>query len=156
MTRTQTSNDTRPVRTSENLDWQQLANYLRRELGPQNIAGFDPAAAMQVAQFPGGHSNLTYLIRFGGAELVMRWGLPPWAAESVRWHNDPWLAVEHRDEALTTALASHLAHGVLGDGTERDEIRELALRDELGLYPEDFEELLARREHVLEVAAALG
>ena len=109
-------------------------------------ARFDPAAL--AAAVDDLHPHI-------GAELVMRWGLPAWAADSVRWHGDPWLAVDHRDEALTTALASHLAHGVLGDALERDEIKELALRDELGLYPEDFEELLARREHVLEVAAAL-
>lgn len=88
MTHTQTSNDTRPIRSSENLDWQQLANYLRRELGARNIAGFDPAAEMQVAQFPGGHSNLTYLIRFGGTELVMRrpplGPLPPRAHDMAR------------------------------------------------------------------------
>ena len=45
-------NDTRPVRTSENLDSPRLAAYLRESLDL-------PAAEMQVEQFPGGHSNLT-------------------------------------------------------------------------------------------------
>jgi len=56
--------DTRPVRASEQLDWSRLDAYLRAEL-PKQIDGFDPAAEMKVEQFPGGHSNLTYLLRFG-------------------------------------------------------------------------------------------
>jgi len=72
--------DTRPVRTSENLDWQRLADYLRREL-PQ-IAG---TAEMEVEQFPGGHSNLTYLIRFGENEVVLR--RPPFGPVPARAHD---------------------------------------------------------------------
>lgn len=79
------SNDTRPVRTSENLDWERLAEYLRRELVALGIAGFDPNAEMQVEQFPGGHSNLTYLIRFGSTELVMR--RPPFGPVPPRAHD---------------------------------------------------------------------
>jgi aminoglycoside phosphotransferase (APT) family kinase protein len=49
---------------------------------------------MQVAQFPGGHSNLTYLVRFGGAELVVRrppFGpVPPTAHDMAREYR--WLA----------------------------------------------------------------
>ena len=33
---------------------------------------FDDAGPMTVEQFPGGHSNLTYLLRFGDQEFVMR------------------------------------------------------------------------------------
>ncbi len=55
------------VRTSEALDWQQLRDYLQRHL-PDLVAG----QAMEVAQFHGGHANLTYLLRFGLTELVLR------------------------------------------------------------------------------------
>jgi hypothetical protein len=49
---------------------------------------------MEVSQFPGGHSNLTYLVRFGGAELVMRrpplGPVPPKAHDMAREYR--WLA----------------------------------------------------------------
>jgi len=66
------SSDTKPVRASERLDWDKLADYLREHLcvivGPD--LGRD--APLSVEQFPGGHSNLTYLLRFGEHEFVMR------------------------------------------------------------------------------------
>ena len=49
---------------------------------------------MEVSQFPGGHSNLTYLVRFGGAELVLRrpplGPVPPKAHDMAREYR--WLA----------------------------------------------------------------
>jgi aminoglycoside phosphotransferase (APT) family kinase protein len=72
--------DTRPVRTSENLDWQRLGGYLRREL--PEMTG---EAEMEVEQFPGGHSNLTYLLRFGANELVLR--RPPFGPVPPRAHD---------------------------------------------------------------------
>ena len=70
-------NDTRPVRASEQLDWDRLADYLRREL---NVDG-----EMKVAQFPGGHSNLTYDLSFGDFELVLR--RPPFGPVPPRAHD---------------------------------------------------------------------
>ena len=64
--------DARPVRPSEQLDWPRLTAYLRERLRSCEIAGLDLSREMEVAQFPGGHSNLTYLVRFGDAELVLR------------------------------------------------------------------------------------
>ncbi|HEY0158328.1 MAG TPA: phosphotransferase family protein [Thermoanaerobaculia bacterium] len=75
--------DTRPVRPSEQLDWEQLAEYLRRELG---VSG-----EMTVAQFPGGHSNLTYDLAFGEYELVLR--RPPFGPVPPRAHD---MAREYR------------------------------------------------------------
>jgi len=71
-------NDTRPVRASENLDWQRLAAYLREKMPL-------PAAELQVEQFPGGHSNLTYLLRFGECEMVLR--RPPFGPVPPRAHD---------------------------------------------------------------------
>src|SRR4051794_29263712 len=66
MTDTATAtSDTRPVRDSEQLDWYALAQYVRDNLVHSN-------SSMTVEQFPGGHSNLTYLLRFGNQEFVMR------------------------------------------------------------------------------------
>jgi aminoglycoside phosphotransferase (APT) family kinase protein len=79
-----TVHDTRPVRTSEQLEWSRLAAYLRAEL-PKRIDGLDAAAEMEVEQFPGGHSNLTYLLRFGDREVVLR--RPPFGPVPPRAHD---------------------------------------------------------------------
>src|SRR6202158_5445617 len=66
------SSDTNPVRASEQLDWDALAGYARERLAVELGDRFDATAPMTVEQFPGGHSNLTYLLRFGHQEFVMR------------------------------------------------------------------------------------
>ncbi len=71
--------DTRPVRASEQLEWERLAKYLRSELG------LGTNTPMQVEQFPGGHSNLTYLLRFGDREFVLR--RPPFGPVPPRAHD---------------------------------------------------------------------
>ncbi|MEO8036525.1 MAG: phosphotransferase family protein, partial [Acidobacteriota bacterium] len=96
---TQPAADTRPVRTSENLDWQRLAEYLRRELATAALPGFDPNAEMQVEQFPGGHSNLTYLVRFGTTEVVLR--RPPFGPVPPRAHDMA------RESRVLTAVHPH-------------------------------------------------
>ncbi len=53
------------VRKGENLNWKILEDYLRIQL-PQ-LKGI-----MTVQQFHGGHANLTYLLKFGEKELVLR------------------------------------------------------------------------------------
>jgi aminoglycoside phosphotransferase (APT) family kinase protein len=89
--------DTRAVRPSEALDWTSLAKYLRWHLADHAIAGLDLAAEMEISQFPGGHSNLTYLVRFGGAELVVR--RPPLGPVAPKAHDMAreyrWLAALH-------------------------------------------------------------
>ena len=54
------------VRKGEELNWQKLESYLRAELPEQTVG------EMKVAQFHGGHANLTYLLSFGEQELVLR------------------------------------------------------------------------------------
>jgi aminoglycoside phosphotransferase (APT) family kinase protein len=56
---------TKPVRPGEEIDTAALAVWLKGRL--PGVEG--PIA---VEQFPGGHSNLTYLLRFGDRELVLR------------------------------------------------------------------------------------
>ncbi|HWS89619.1 MAG TPA: phosphotransferase family protein [Pyrinomonadaceae bacterium] len=77
--------DTRPVRESEQLDWESLAAYLRARLPEIVGEGFDADAPLAVEQFPGGHSNLTYLLRFGRQEFVMR--RPPFGPVAPRAHD---------------------------------------------------------------------
>ena len=82
--------DTKPVRASEQLNWDALESYVRERLAA--VGGhFDSAAPMTVEQFPGGHSNLTYLLRFGNQEFVMR--RPPFGPVPPRAHD---MAREYR------------------------------------------------------------
>jgi len=57
--------DTAPVRPDEELDWKAVAEFLRGRLPEAD-------GPLAVSQFPGGHSNLTYLLRFGEREYVLR------------------------------------------------------------------------------------
>jgi aminoglycoside phosphotransferase (APT) family kinase protein len=66
------------VREEEELDWKKLAHYLRGKL-----PGAD--AALTVKQFRGGSSNLTYLLRFGDREWVIR--RPPFGPLPVGGHD---------------------------------------------------------------------
>jgi len=73
-----------PVRPGEELDVDALEAYLRERL---------PAAAgpLEVRQFPRGFSNLTYLVRAGGREMVLR--RPPFGADVRGGHDE---VREHR------------------------------------------------------------
>src|SRR5918998_4421794 len=77
--------DTRPVRESEQLDWESLAAYLRARLPAVAGEEFDADAPLTVEQFPGGHSNLTYLLRLGRQEFVMR--RPPFGPVAPKAHD---------------------------------------------------------------------
>ena len=72
--------DTKPVRPSEELDWEALDRYVRPKL-----AGVDAKAPLTVEQFPGGHSNLTYLLRFDKHEFAMR--RPPFGPVPPKAHD---------------------------------------------------------------------
>ena len=62
------------VRPGEQLDWDALATYLRAHLagvdGLRDPSGRD--VPLEPVQFPNGSANLTYLLRFGSTELVLR------------------------------------------------------------------------------------
>ena len=79
------SSDTNPVRASEQLDWDALAGYARDKLATELGDWFDATAPMTVEQFPGGHSNLTYRLRFGSQEFVMR--RPPFGPVPPKAHD---------------------------------------------------------------------
>lgn len=68
----------RPPRAEEQLDLVKLAPYLRGVLDA-------PGAEVTVLQFPGGHSNLTYLVRVGERELVLR--RPPFGSKVKTAHD---------------------------------------------------------------------
>src|SRR5437667_6982197 len=85
------SSDTRAVRQSEQLDWDALAGYVREKMVDILGGEFDRSSVMTVEQFPGGHSNLTYLLRFGNQEFVMR--RPPFGPVPPKAHD---MAREYR------------------------------------------------------------
>ena len=66
------------VRGGEELPHEPLENYLQRTFS-------QPNAKLETAQFPSGFSNLTYLLRFGGKELVLR--RPPFGANIKTAHD---------------------------------------------------------------------
>ena len=68
----------RAVRSGEELDLAKLELYLRRCF-PREAGGFE------VRQFPSGHSNLTYSLRLGALELVLR--RPPFGSRVKSAHD---------------------------------------------------------------------
>ncbi len=80
-----------PVRPGEELDTQKLAAYLRSRL--PMLTG-----ELEIQQFPKGFSNLTYLLRFGDHEWVLR--RPPFGANIKSAHD---MSREYR-------ILSHLIH----------------------------------------------
>lgn len=89
--------DTRDVRATEQLEWIQLEHWLRAHLPACKIPGLDLTQPMTVAQFPGGHSNLTYQLRFGPVDLVLR--RPPFGPVAPTAHDMArefrWLTAVH-------------------------------------------------------------
>jgi aminoglycoside phosphotransferase (APT) family kinase protein len=73
--------DTEPIRPGEEIDQGALEAYLRENL-PEARDG-----EVEVRQFPGGHSNLTYLIDCGGREFVLR--RPPVGPVAPTAHDMP-------------------------------------------------------------------
>src|SRR5215472_7171415 len=73
------SADTSAVRAEEQLDLEALSSYLERE-------GFSQGRQVSLEQFPGGHSNLTYLVKLEGAgEYVLR--RPPLGPVAPKAHD---------------------------------------------------------------------
>jgi aminoglycoside phosphotransferase (APT) family kinase protein len=93
--------DTAPIRKGEELDNFALERYLRLHL-PDLMPGEGlDDAQMEIEQFPGGHSNLTYLVRLGGHEFVLR--RPPFGPVAPTAHDMP------REFRLLSAVHPHFA-----------------------------------------------
>lgn len=84
----------RPVRGEDDFDLARVDAFLR-----QRIDGLDGTPALH--QFPGGASNLTYLLRYGERELVLR--RPPPGAKAKSAHD------MLREAQVMTALRPHFA-----------------------------------------------
>lgn len=116
--------DTRPVRAGEELDVARLRTFIDERV-PEI-----PRGDIHVEQFPGGFSNLTYLLRIGETEVVLR--RPPRGAHVKGGHDmareygvlaalhGPYgkvprpIAVCHDDRVLgTTFYLMERVHGVV-------------------------------------------
>jgi aminoglycoside phosphotransferase (APT) family kinase protein len=71
-------NDTAPIRQGEELPLERLEAWLKVQLP-------EMAGPLFVEQFPAGHSNLTYLLRCGANELVLR--RPPFGNQVKSAHD---------------------------------------------------------------------
>jgi aminoglycoside phosphotransferase (APT) family kinase protein len=86
-----------PVREGEGFDWPRLAAWL-----VEHVPGLAEAGGpFEVLQFPGGHANLTYLVRFGAREIVVR--RPPLGPVAPRAHD------MKREHTVLSALEGHFA-----------------------------------------------
>lgn len=68
--------DTKPIRQGEELNTENLAEFLRDKIGVGEIS---------ISQFPGGSSNLTYCIKIGDTEYVLR--RPPFGNQVKSAHD---------------------------------------------------------------------
>lgn len=75
--------DTLPIRAGEELNEAVLSHYLRQHL-PEALT---TNQEMTLEQFPGGHSNLTYCVKFGENEFVLR--RPPVGPVAPTAHDMP-------------------------------------------------------------------
>ncbi len=74
--------DSAQVRKGEELDLASLESYLKTHLGSE-----PESPTLEIKQFPGGHSNLTYLISYGPHEFVLR--RPPVGPVAPTAHDMP-------------------------------------------------------------------
>ena len=90
--------DVNAIRPGEQLDWPALVEWLRERLPACEVPGLDVTRQPVIAQFPGGHSNLTYLVRFGDVDIVVR--RPPLGPVAPTAHDMArefrWLSAMHR------------------------------------------------------------
>jgi aminoglycoside phosphotransferase (APT) family kinase protein len=88
------ASDVAPVRPDEQLDAAAVGAYLRGKLPESD-------RPLEILQFPGGHANLTYLLRYGDREYVLR--RPPLGPVAPKSHD---MVREYRALA---ALGPHYA-----------------------------------------------
>ena len=92
-----------------------------------------------------------------GGRLIQAWRLADWTVAAVTHHHRPELAAPFENEARLVRLADLLAHWALdGEANPEDFPVTDPVVEQLGLYRESVEELLALRSAVLEGAKGLS
>ena len=72
------SDQAQKIRSGEEIDSVRVEAFLR-----DSVPGLQ--GRMTIHQFPSGHSNLTYLVTFGGREMVLR--RPPFGTKAKTAHD---------------------------------------------------------------------
>jgi aminoglycoside phosphotransferase (APT) family kinase protein len=103
-----TRDDSRPVREEDAFDVAAVAGWLREHAPAYELAGIP-----DVRQFPGGASNLTYLLSYPGCDLILR--RPPAGAKARSAHD---MGREHDIQAALAPVFPYVATMV---GLCRDE-----------------------------------
>ncbi len=103
-----TRDDSRPVRDEDAFDVEAVAAWLR-----ENAPAYDLDGTPEVRQFPGGASNLTYLLSWPAQDLILR--RPPVGAKAKSAHD---MGREHDIQAALAPVFPYVATMV---GLCRDE-----------------------------------
>src|SRR5690349_13297566 len=92
-----------------------------------------------------------------GALIAEKWSLPKQVAAAIQYYEDYDHADSFRQECLLTCAADRLAsHLLTPDDMSEETLRAHPVFGELNLYPNDIDQLLTRRDHVLAVVNALN
>jgi putative nucleotidyltransferase with HDIG domain len=92
-----------------------------------------------------------------GSALIAKWSLPASLADAIRFHHSPAESTSDPKGAMLTALSDVLSHHAL-DSERRDDaaLRAHPALDVLSVYPEDLEKLLAMRDRIVSMVAAVA
>ena len=120
----QPSSDTTRPRPGEELDAARIQGFLRQSL--PEFAG--PSGTLRIRQFPGGASNLTYLLQSGDRELVYRF---------VEGELPHVVRREDADEAVIVVEDRVVV--VVGPGDRLHDLREGRVDPHMGDLPLGFE-----------------
>jgi aminoglycoside phosphotransferase (APT) family kinase protein len=97
-----TRDDSRPVRDEDAFDVEAVATWLRA-----HAPAYDLDGTPEVRQFPGGASNLTYLLAYPGRDLILR--RPPVGAKAKSAHD---MGREHDIQAALAPVFPYVARMV--------------------------------------------
>lgn len=92
-----------------------------------------------------------------GTVIAEKWGLPKQVGATIQYCDDYDHATSFRQECLLTCAADRLAtHLLTPDDMPDESLRTHPVFAELNLYPNDIDQLLTRKDHVLAVVNALN
>lgn len=92
-----------------------------------------------------------------GTLIAEKWGLPKQVATAIQYYDDYDHAASFQQECLLTCASDRLATHMLAPEDMPDEsLRAEPVFAELNLYPNDIDQLLTMKDHVLAVVNALN
>lgn len=92
-----------------------------------------------------------------GTLIAEKWSLPKQVAAAIQYYEEYDHADSFRQECLLTCAADRLASHLLAPDTVSEErLRAHPVFMELNLYPNDIDQLLTRKDHVLAMVNALN